>query len=82
MLPAEGSLDREQWLRLVGLLIAASSAGPRTECFAYLGPAVNDHAGDGHLLAGRLGDAAALYDHPLGQGSPPNFWPADRSWIT
>ncbi|WP_298440474.1 hypothetical protein [Gordonia sp. (in: high G+C Gram-positive bacteria)] len=34
------------------------------------------------VVWGRLGDAAELYDDPLGKGSPANLWPADRSWLT
>jgi hypothetical protein len=77
--PAEGSLDREGWLRLADLLLAWSGAD--MPCFAYVaGGAAPDQRG--HVLAGPLGEAGALYDDDRGSGSPANLWPADRSWVT
>ncbi|BCJ75450.1 hypothetical protein CS0771_49940 [Catellatospora sp. IY07-71] len=77
--PAEGSLDREGWVRLLELLVAWSGAD--TPVLAYLAPgaAVDQR---GHVLTGVLGHAAELYDHELGSGSPANLWPVDRSWVT
>lgn len=77
--PAEGSLDREGWSRLVALLTQWS--GPATPCLAFIARGASPDQ-EGHVLAGLLGDAVALYDDELGSGSPANLWPADRSWVT
>lgn len=83
MPPGEGSLDREGWYRLVEVLTGGSPERAATRCLAYFSPAQSGGEPEtGRLLAGRLGDAAALYDHPDGDGSPANFWPVDRSWVT
>ncbi|WIX99082.1 hypothetical protein QRX60_34215 [Amycolatopsis mongoliensis] len=37
--PTEGSLDRETWTRLIGVLTDHSHAGPATPCLAYYSPA-------------------------------------------
>jgi hypothetical protein len=81
--PSEGSLDREGWYRLVDLLIQHSPQGAATDCLAYFSPAQHlPRSEDGLVLAGLLRDAANLYDHPYGTGSPANFWSSDRSWVT
>ncbi|WP_433664029.1 hypothetical protein ACQPW1_19050 [Nocardia sp. CA-128927] len=80
--PAEGSLDRESWRVLIDVLIGWSPGGVNTTCVAYFGPAVSGEYDTGVTVAGRLGDAVDLYDHPRGVGSPSNLWAADRSWIT
>ncbi|WP_212829948.1 hypothetical protein [Catellatospora sp. TT07R-123] len=79
--PAEGSLDREGWSRLVELLLQWAPMGAATPCLAYLSPG---HSPDdqARVLAGPLGAAAALYDHDFGDGSPANLWPVDRAWVT
>ncbi|MGW6916717.1 hypothetical protein ACWGB8_23260 [Kitasatospora sp. NPDC054939] len=81
--PTEGSLDRESWLRLVELLTAHSPAGADTPCLAYWNPLTlgAEEFEVLHVRRGRLGDAAALYDHPAVEFSPSNFWPEDRSWL-
>jgi hypothetical protein len=81
--PSEGSLDRESWHRLVDVLIQHSPHAEATECFAFFSPAQRmPQSEEGLVVTGRLGDAKSLYDHPSGAGSPANFWPADRSWVT
>jgi hypothetical protein len=77
--PAEGSLDREGWARLVDLLIGWS--GPDTPSQAYVAPGAAPDQ-QGHVLAGTLGEAYALYDDERGSGCPANLWPADRTWVT
>jgi hypothetical protein len=81
--PTEGSLDRETWNRLIELLVEHSPAGPDTRCLAYYNPlmlgAIDLDARQ--VLAGRVGDAGALYDNPEVEFSPSNLWPEDRSWI-
>ncbi|MFI6447234.1 hypothetical protein [Kitasatospora sp. NPDC050543] len=81
--PTEGSLDRETWNRLIDLLIAHSPAGTRTRCLAYYNPLMLRHTDfeNLHVRAGRLGDAAALYDNPEAEFSPSNLWAEDRSWV-
>ncbi|WP_067899162.1 hypothetical protein [Nocardia vaccinii] len=80
--PSEGSLDRESWQTLIDVLIAWSPDGAGTPCVAYFGPAVSGEFDTGVTVAGSLGSAADLYDHPSDVGSPSNLWAVDRSWIT
>ncbi|GAB7184521.1 hypothetical protein ATKI12_4352 [Kitasatospora sp. Ki12] len=80
--PTEGSLDRETWNRLVTVLTAYSPGGPDTRCFAYYNPLMLDYDFENlHVRAGRLGDAALLYDTDDADFSPSNLWAADRSWV-
>lgn len=80
--PAEGSLDRETWTRLIGVLAEFGPAGPDTPCFAYYNPLTlgAEDFENLHVLAGRLGDAEILYDHSEADFSPSNLWAEDRSW--
>ncbi|MFD5251130.1 hypothetical protein ACFWIW_41710 [Amycolatopsis sp. NPDC058340] len=80
--PTEGSLDRETWTRLVGVLAEFSPAGPDTPCFAYYNPLTlgAEDFDNLHVRAGRLGDAGFLYDHSEADFSPANLWAEDRSW--
>ncbi|WP_316527206.1 hypothetical protein [Kitasatospora brasiliensis] len=81
--PAEGSLDRETWNRLIAVLTAFSPAGPDTRCLAYYNPLMLSGADfdNLHLQAGRLGDAELLYDNPVADCSPSNLCAEDRSWL-
>lgn len=80
--PTEGSLDRETWTRLIGILADHSPAGPDTPCLAYCNPLTLGVADfdNLHVRAGRLGDAEILYDDPGTDFSPSNLWAEDRSW--
>lgn len=81
--PAEGSLDRETWNRLIAVLTQHSPAGPDTRCLAYYNPLMLPAVDFDtlHVRAGRLGDAETLYDHAEADFSPSNLWPEDHSWI-
>lgn len=81
--PTEGSLDRETWNRLVGILAEQSPTGPDTPCLAYYNPLMLGALDfdNLHVQSGRLGDAEALYDNPEADFSPSNFWAEDRSWV-
>ncbi|MFI6144422.1 hypothetical protein [Streptomyces sp. NPDC051109] len=81
--PTEGSLDRATWNRLVAILTEHSPAGPDTPCLAYYNPLMLKTVDfdDLHVQAGRLGDAEILYDNPVADFSPSNFWAEDRSWV-
>jgi len=81
--PTEGSLDRESWNRLIGILVEHSPAGPDTACLAYYNPLLLGAVDfdNLHVRAGRLGDAEILYDNPEVEFSPSNFWAEDRSWV-
>ncbi|GHF46068.1 hypothetical protein GCM10010218_29130 [Streptomyces mashuensis] len=82
--PTEGALDRPTWDRLIEVLIAHSPEGAGTRCLAFYNPLLTEEQDfdDHRVLAGRLGDAFALYDHPGHRSSPSNLWPEDRSWVT
>lgn len=79
--PDEGSLDREQFLRLVEHLAAVSPRGRDEECFAYYAYlAAIEFEGD-LLYGGCIGDLASLLESDDLDGTPSNIWPADRSWL-
>ncbi|WP_234433705.1 hypothetical protein [Streptomyces rimosus] len=81
--PTEGSTDRETWDRLIALLIEHSPDGADTACLAYYNPLMAPGCDfeNLHVRAGRLGDAAMLYDNPETEFSPSNLWAADQSWV-
>ncbi|MFI8293695.1 hypothetical protein ACIGBL_31625 [Streptomyces sp. NPDC085614] len=80
--PTEGSLDRQTWNRLIGVLTGYSPSGPDTRCLAYYNPLMLGAADfdNLHVRAGRLGDAGMLYDNPEADFSPSNLWAEDHSW--
>ena len=80
--PTEGSLDRETWNRLIGILTKQSPAGSDTRCLAYYNPPMLGaiDLDNLHVRAGCLGDAEILYDNPEADFSPSNLWAEDRSW--
>ncbi|RSN65581.1 hypothetical protein DMH01_04220 [Amycolatopsis sp. WAC 04182] len=80
--PTEGSLDRETWTRLIGVLTEFGPAGRDTACLAYYNPLTlgAEDFDNLHVRAGRLGDAEILYDHSEADFSPSNLWAEDRSW--
>lgn len=82
--PTEGSLDRETWDRLIGLLVRYSPAGTATRCLGYYNPLMLGATDfdSRHVRAGRLGDARILYDVPDADFSPSNLWAENRSWVT
>jgi hypothetical protein len=77
--PSDGSLDREQFVALLGRLASVCSEGNRTRCLSYYSPfTTNSH--DMHTVYRcELGDLLHLYDDQ--DGSPGNFWPEDRTWL-
>ncbi|MEU1286660.1 hypothetical protein [Kitasatospora sp. NPDC005856] len=82
--PTEGSLDRETWNRLTGILTKHSPAGTDTRCLAYYSPLTLGKEADfdnAHVRTGLLGDAGVLYDNPEAHFSPSNLWAEDRSWV-
>jgi hypothetical protein len=76
--PAEGSLDREQFVRLIDRL---GSAGTVSDVLAFYGTAVTGELDDLTLLRGTLDELEALYDDERFPGSPSNIWPVDRAWF-
>ena len=79
--PAEGCLDREGWRRLMALLARHDVEGEGRRCLAYYCSLVTGDWDRETVLAGRLGDAADLYDHPAMPSCPSNLWAEDRSWV-
>ncbi len=80
--PTEGSLDRETWNRLIGILTEYSFAGPDTPCLAYYNPLLLGATDfdNLHVRADRLGNAEILYDNPEVGFSPSNLLVEDRSF--
>jgi hypothetical protein len=81
--PAEGSLDREQFVFLLDLLAEAGRDGHQTACTAYRAPlASSDWPSDDHtVFECELRELIGLYEYE-GSGAPNNIWPDDRSWFT
>ncbi|WP_241846357.1 transposase family protein [Streptomyces sp. MJM1172] len=82
--PSEGSLDRDDWNRLVDILTEHSPQGAETRCLAYYNPLLQraEDFDNLHVRAGALADAKVLYDHPEQDGwTPSNLWSQDRSWV-
>ena len=77
--PAEGSLDREQFLRLVDCLAAVTPAGGSAPCVAFYALYASGELDEPVAYEGRLQDLVALYDDE--DGSPSNVWPRDESWF-
>lgn len=80
--PAEGSLDREQFTRLLEHLQdqTSSEAG---ECFALYSPLAVDLV-SAALFHGDLPELVDLHDSndvSRNGGSPTNAWPSDHSWF-
>jgi hypothetical protein len=76
--PGEGSLDHEQFVRLLSALAAVETAG---EVFAFYGKAASGDFDTQTLFYGELDGLLELYRDQSLPGSPSNFWPVDRSWF-
>ena len=73
--PAEGSLDREQFVRLLDHLAWISPAGETTDCMAFYAILAIGEFDDPVIYRGPLGELVELYDDPDLPGSPSNIWP-------
>ena len=79
--PREGSLDREQFERMLIHLEEASPRGGATPCIASYGACAIGEFDHDVLYRGSLRDIRSLFDREELSGSPSNFWPEDRSWL-
>jgi hypothetical protein len=81
--PGEGSLDKEQFLRLLDHLAVSSDEGRRTMCMAYRSALWTGDFDERTMFRCELGELPDLYDETeASQGTPNNIWPDDRSWFT
>jgi hypothetical protein len=85
--PTEGSLDRQQYSRLLEHLDDATPGGDST-CFAFYGLLAayallegDDPVGTGTLYRGLIRDLDLFSDDADFGGSPTNIWPEDGSWL-
>jgi hypothetical protein len=80
--PGEGSLDREQLVRLCEHLAETGDAG--NECYAFGARLPSGRVDDRHdellVYRGTLSEVLVLYDDEQ-SGGPSNLWAADRSWF-
>jgi hypothetical protein len=65
----------------MALLVRHDVEGEDRRCLAYYCSLVTGSWDTDTVLAGRLGDAAALYDHPAMESCPSDLWAEDRSWV-
>jgi len=79
--PTEGSLDVEQFIRLVDRLSEFSAEGATTQCFAYYTPLGAPRFDEVTLFRCDLRELRSVWDADAFDGSPSNIWPADRSWF-
>jgi hypothetical protein len=80
--PGEGSLDWEQYLRLLDHLAQMSEDANETEVFAFVCVLrCRDWSGEGDLLFGKLEELIPLHDSADYRGSPTNVWPVNRGWF-
>jgi hypothetical protein len=78
---AEGSLDRESYLRLVEILSRQPGASPDLRVWCYYAPVAVEDMQTPALLEATLAELPGIYDWPEAVGSPNNIWPDDRSWL-
>ncbi len=79
--PAEGSLDLEQFDRLLDHLARSSLDGWDTTCTAYRSAVATGNFDSNTVFECELRELSALYDE-TSWGAPNNVWPDDRSWFT
>jgi hypothetical protein len=79
--PEEGSLNRDEFERLVDHLERSTEGGLEAECVAFYGQVPTAEFDEVTLFQGLLGHITRLYDVEDLCGSPSNFWPVDRSWF-
>jgi hypothetical protein len=79
--PAEGSLDREQFISLIDHLASVSVDAGNTTCFSYYTPLATSDMDKLSVHESRVDELARLYDDDAYAGSPSNIWPEDRSWF-
>jgi hypothetical protein len=77
--PAEGSIDREQFSRLIGHLVDHSRDGRQTTCFAFRCGVATFEFEESWVATSSISELTDLYDDVL--GAPNNVWPSDRSWF-
>ena len=79
--PAEGSLDREQFVFLLDHLAEASRDGNQTVCTAYRSPLVTVDFDNHTVFECELRELFGLYESE-GPGAPNNIWPDDKASFT
>jgi hypothetical protein len=78
--PPEGSLDREQFARLLHHLAQLSPNGEQEECHAFYA-VLREHSFAEHVVFRcNLRELSLMYEGEH-DGSPTNIWPCDRSWF-
>ena len=79
--PAEGSLDREQFVKLIDHLAVFTPDGHEGACVAFYAMAATGDFDEQTIYVGQLGELNDLYENEELPGSPSNVWPVDRSWF-
>ncbi|MDQ3858873.1 MAG: hypothetical protein M3327_10585 [Actinomycetota bacterium] len=79
--PAEGSLDREQYVRLVDHLASLTPGGDDASCTAFYAMCAVREFDEHVIYTGKLKQLVELYENEELPGSPSNFWPDDMSWF-
>jgi hypothetical protein len=78
--PPEGSLDREQFARLLYHLAQLSQNGDKEECHAFYAVLREHSFGEHVVYRCNLRELSLMYESEH-DGSPTNIWPGDRSWF-
>ena len=81
--PAEGSLDRESFLRLAAILSNQPGSSRDMRVWCYYSPlaTVEGPARGPVVIEATLAELPDIYDWPEVCASPSNIWPEDRSWF-
>lgn len=79
--PGEGSLDREQFVRLTTHLADISPDGWATDCLSFWAQAVHNRFDEILVERSALADVRQLPDRDDVIATPSNLWPVDRQWL-
>jgi hypothetical protein len=74
---AQGSLDRESYLRLSEILLGSTQNG---RIWCYFSPLLTDLE-TLVVVEATVSELPSIYDYAEVKGSPSNIWPEDRSWL-
>lgn len=79
--PAEGSLNREQYQRLVEHLVSVTTEVRQANCVAFYSCLAGSDPHTEVIFEGATRELATLYDNSNVIGSPSNIWPDGREWF-
>jgi hypothetical protein len=79
--PTEGTLDREQYERLIEHLVSVTAEAGNARCVAFYGASAAQEFDERVIYTGAMKELVDLFETGGLIGSPSNFWPDERSWF-